>query len=101
MVLPFFRARLAARLETHLTGSGLELVERDWAVAAVAQITLGADQDDWCIGADLADLRLPPNDVFEGGARIDSDTQHEAIGPIVTDLTVDTEMWITASVMDL
>ena len=101
MILPFFRARLAARLETHLTGFSLELVERDWAVAVVAQIALGADQDDWCIGADLADLRLPPNDVFEGGARIDGDTQHEAISPIVADLTVDTEMGITASVMDL
>ena len=101
VVLPFFRARLAARLETHLTGFSLELVERDWAVAVVAQIALGADQDDWCIGADLADLRLPSNDVFEGGARIDGDTQHEAISPIVADLTVDTEMGITASVMDL
>ena len=101
VVLPFFRARLAASLETHLTGFSLELVEGDWAVAGFAQIALGADQDDWSIGADLADLRLPSNDVIKGGASIDGDTEHEAIGPIVTDLTVDTEMGITASVMDL
>ena len=49
----------------------------------------------------MADLRLPSNDVIEGGASIDGDTEHETIGPIVTDLTVDTEMGITASVMDL
>ena len=104
MILPFFWAGLAAGLETHFTHFSLELVERDCVIGAAAQIALGTNQDDRCIGADLADLRLPSNDVVKGGASIgpsDGDTQHEAIGPIVTDLTVDTEMWITASVMDL
>ena len=101
MVLPFLRARLTAGLETHVTGFSLELVEGDWALNTVAQIALRANQYNWCIGADLADLRLPSNDVVKGGASVDGDTQHEAIGPIVADLTVHTKVRITTGVMDL
>ena len=67
----------------------------------VAQIALCPNQDDGCVGADLADLSLPTDDVVVGGATVDGDTQHEAISPIVTDLTIDTEVGITASVVDL
>ena len=82
-------------------GFSLELVERNWAIAVVAQIAFRPNQDYWCVGADLADLFLPSYKVMEGRASINGETEHETISSIVTDFTVDTILWVTTSVLDL
>jgi len=101
VVLPGFRRGLADGLQAHLIALVLQVGLRDGVGCDGAKITLRSNEHDRRVFADLPDLRPPPLHVLQTGAIVDGDTQHEAIRSVVADLAVDTEVRITAIVVDL
>ena len=100
VILPVLGRCLALSLETHVLRLLLQILTSD-SLEITAQISLRSNKNDWCVGADLANLGTPFHDVLERRAVVKSDTNHEAVSLVVADLAIYAEMSVTTRVVDL
>ena len=101
MVLPDFRRSFNNSLHAHLIAFVLQILQRDRFGSHGPEITLRADKHNRCLLADLPDLDPPSLYALQAVSVVDGDAEHEAVSFVVADLTIDTEVWIAAIVVDL
>ena len=79
----------------------LELLCRDGICCTIAAIELGCDEQDGCIWVDRLDLSLEGAKAVHRVAVVDSDAKHEAVCVRVYELTMCTELGISAGIDNL
>ena len=88
-------------MHAHFIAFVLQVLQRDWVGSDGPKIALGADEHDGRLLADLPDLDPPPLHALQAISVVDGDAEHEAVGFVVADLAVDSEVRVAAIVVDL
>ena len=101
VVLPDLGRSLDDGLHAHFVALALQILQRDRVGGDRPKIALRADEHDRRLFADLPDLDPPSLYALQAVSVVDGDAEHEAISFVVADLTIDTEVWIAAIVVDL
>ena len=101
VVLPDLRRSLDDGLHAHFVALALQVLQRDRVGSDRPEIALRADEHDGRLFADLPDLDPPPLHALQAVSVVDGDAEHEAIGFVVADLAIDTEVRVAAIVVDL
>ena len=101
VVLPDLRGSFDDGLHAHFVALALQVLQRDRVGGDRPKIALRADEHDRRLFADLPDLDSPSLHALQAISVVDGDAEHEAVGFVVADLTIDTEVWVAAIVVDL
>ena len=101
MILPELRARLAVALQALILRLFLQLLYRHRISATFSQIALRTHKDDGHVLADLSDLGSPFAHIVKRVSVIYGHAEHESIRAIIAHSSVDTEMGISAGIVDL
>lgn len=101
VILPGFRRSLHDSLQAHFVAFVLEVLQCDRVGSDRSEIAFGAYEHDRRVLANLPDLCAPALHAVQTDLVVDGHAEHEAVGLVVADLTVNTKVWIAAVVMDL
>ena len=101
VVLPLLRWSLDDGLQTHFVALVLQHLPRDRIRSGGPKIGLRANKDDRCLLTNLPDFDPPSLHVIQALLIVDGDAEHETIGLIVADLSIDTKVRISTIIVYL
>ena len=87
-------------MQAHFVALVLQVLQGDRVGRDGSEVALGAHEHDWRVLADLPDLGAPALHAVQTDLIVDGDAEHEAVRPVVADLSIHTKMRITAVIVD-